>query len=249
MAPAADRHAGDRSEDQQHAGAHGVHGSRGPRRRPLARASVPARGAHTGMLLALARPLRAVPRVLLGPLRICENVATRTTHHRGCSQGAAARRHLLRRPRPHDLGPHRVRLPDPRVQALDKPEYAALNGLWIFVFVVAPGFLPPARAGSGPGGRRPRGTGHRRRTGRQEGRVRGLDPHRGPDRGHAAVAAFTPLVDRLFHGRRGAARLLRRSHSSPTRCSTSRAARCRATGASVRTASSSPPRACSGSCP
>ena len=40
-------------------------------------------------------------------------------------------------------------------KALDKPDYAALNGLWIFVFVVAPGFLPPARAGSGPGGRRP----------------------------------------------------------------------------------------------
>src|SRR5439155_1345614 len=28
-------------------------------------------------------------------------------------------------------------------KALDKPEYAALNGLWIFVFVVAPGFFLP----------------------------------------------------------------------------------------------------------
>src|SRR5215468_1111733 len=28
-------------------------------------------------------------------------------------------------------------------KALDKPAYAALNGLWIFVFVVAPGFFLP----------------------------------------------------------------------------------------------------------
>ena len=28
-------------------------------------------------------------------------------------------------------------------RALPKPEYAALNGLWVFVFVVAPGFFLP----------------------------------------------------------------------------------------------------------
>ena len=41
------------------------------------------------------------------------------------------------------------------VQGLAKSEYAALNGLWIFVFVVAPGLLPAARAGGRARGRRP----------------------------------------------------------------------------------------------
>ena len=40
-------------------------------------------------------------------------------------------------------------------KGLTKSEYAALNGLWILVFVVAPGLLPPARAGGRPRGRRP----------------------------------------------------------------------------------------------
>ena len=87
-------------------------------------------------------------------------------------------------------------------KALDKPEYAALNGLWIFVFVVAPGFFLPLEqeVGRAVADRRSRGVGG------------------GPVVKKAAfagailtgsliavtliLAAFTPLVDRLFHGRR-----------------------------------------------
>jgi O-antigen/teichoic acid export membrane protein len=86
-------------------------------------------------------------------------------------------------------------------KALDKPEYAALNGLWIFVFVVAPGFFLPLEqeVGRAVADRRARGIGG------------------GPVVRKAAfagsvltgglivlallLAAFTPLIDRLFHGR------------------------------------------------
>src|SRR5205814_5009570 len=46
-------------------------------------------------------------------------------------------------------------------KALDKPEYAALNGLWIFVFVVAPGFFLPLEqeVGRAAADRRARGVG------------------------------------------------------------------------------------------
>lgn len=85
-------------------------------------------------------------------------------------------------------------------KALDKPEYAALNGLWIFVFVVAPGFFLPLEqeVGRAVADRRARGVGG------------------GPVVKKAAfagsvltgglivlallLAAFTPLIDRLFHG-------------------------------------------------
>ena len=85
-------------------------------------------------------------------------------------------------------------------KALDKPQYAALNGLWIFVFVVAPGFFLPLEqeVGRAVADRRVRGVGG------------------GPVVKKAAfagsvltgslivitllLAAFTPLVDRLFHG-------------------------------------------------
>ena len=63
-------------------------------------------------------------------------------------------------------------------KGLTKSEYAALNGLWILVFVVAPGLLPPPRAGSGPGRRRSPVPLHRRRTGRQEGGPRRRGPRR-----------------------------------------------------------------------
>ena len=86
-------------------------------------------------------------------------------------------------------------------RALSKPNYAALNGLWVFVFVLAPGFFLPLEqeVGRAVADRRSRGIGG------------------GPVVKRAAWAGFlltvvlavatiaaavgTPLTDRLFHGR------------------------------------------------
>jgi O-antigen/teichoic acid export membrane protein len=86
-------------------------------------------------------------------------------------------------------------------KALDKPAYAALNGLWIFVFVVAPGFFLPLEqeVGRAVADRRVRGIGG--------GPVVKKAAFAGSLLVGALViitlmlAAFTPLIDRLFHGR------------------------------------------------
>jgi O-antigen/teichoic acid export membrane protein len=86
-------------------------------------------------------------------------------------------------------------------RGLSKPEYTALNGLWIFVFVVAPGFFLPLE----------------QEVGRAVADRRARDIGSGPVVRKAAVAsmfltgglivvtllgaAFFPLTDSLFHGR------------------------------------------------
>src|SRR5205814_10084032 len=86
-------------------------------------------------------------------------------------------------------------------KALDKPEYAALNGLWIFVFVVAPGFFLPLEQEVG------RAVADRRARGIGGGPVVKKAAFAGSMLVGALVvvtlmlAAFTPLIDRLFHGR------------------------------------------------
>lgn len=84
-------------------------------------------------------------------------------------------------------------------KALSKPEYAALNGLWIFVFVVAPGFFLPLEqeVGRAVADRRARGIGG------------GPAVRKAAFAGSVLVgglvvmtlflAAFTPFIDRLFH--------------------------------------------------
>jgi O-antigen/teichoic acid export membrane protein len=85
-------------------------------------------------------------------------------------------------------------------KALDKPEYAALNGLWIFVFVVAPGFFLPLEQEVG------RAVADRRARGIGGGPVVKKAAFAGSVLTGALIvatlllAAFTPLVDRLFHG-------------------------------------------------
>ena len=86
-------------------------------------------------------------------------------------------------------------------KALDKPEYAALNGLWIFVFVVAPGFFLPLEqeVGRAVADRRSRGIGGgpvvRKAAFAGAVLVGGLVVLT------VLLAAFTPLIDRLFHGK------------------------------------------------
>jgi O-antigen/teichoic acid export membrane protein len=86
-------------------------------------------------------------------------------------------------------------------RGLTKAEYTALNALWIFVFVVSPGFFLPLE----------------QEVGRAVADRRARDIGSGPVVRKAAVAsafltgglvvltliaaAFTPLVDKLFHGR------------------------------------------------
>ena len=78
--------------------------------------------------------------------------------------------HLRRRPRPADLrASRRTGSRSSRSRASTKSEYAALNGLWILVFVVAPGFFLPLEQEVGPGGRRPARPRDRRRPGRAQG--------------------------------------------------------------------------------
>ncbi len=153
------------------------------------------------MLLALARPLRAVPRVLLGPLGICE-----------MSQRAQRIIEAARKV-PLPEGTYSVGLglmisgltaygfQILAFKALDKPEYAALNGLWIFVFVVAPGFFLPLEQEVG------RAVADRAARGIGGGPVVKKAAFAGSILTGALIvvtlllAAFTPLVDRLFHGR------------------------------------------------
>ena len=87
-------------------------------------------------------------------------------------------------------------------KGLTKSEYAALNGLWIFVFVVAPGFFLPLEQEVGPGGRRPPRPRDRRRAGRAQGRARRASILTGvADRALASSASrCSALTDRLFHG-------------------------------------------------
>src|SRR5262245_15908493 len=86
-------------------------------------------------------------------------------------------------------------------KALDKPAYAALNGLWIFVFVVAPGFFLPLEQEVG------RAVADRRARGIGGGPVVKKAAFAGSVLAGGLIvvalllAAFTPLIDRLFHGR------------------------------------------------
>jgi O-antigen/teichoic acid export membrane protein len=86
-------------------------------------------------------------------------------------------------------------------KALDKPEYAALNGLWIFVFVVAPGFFLPLEqeVGRAVADRRARGIGGGPVV--KKAAFAGSVLTGGLIVVALLLAAFTPLIDRLFHGR------------------------------------------------
>jgi O-antigen/teichoic acid export membrane protein len=86
-------------------------------------------------------------------------------------------------------------------KALDKPEYAALNGLWIFVFVVAPGFFLPLEqeVGRAVADRRSRAIGGGPVV--KKAAFAGSVLTGGLIVASLLLAAFTPLVDRLFHGR------------------------------------------------
>jgi O-antigen/teichoic acid export membrane protein len=86
-------------------------------------------------------------------------------------------------------------------KALDKPEYAALNGLWIFVFVVAPGFFLPLEqeVGRAVADRRARGVGGGPVV--KKAAFAGSVLTGGLIVVTLLLAAFTPLVDRLFHGK------------------------------------------------
>jgi O-antigen/teichoic acid export membrane protein len=85
-------------------------------------------------------------------------------------------------------------------KALDKPEYAALNGLWIFVFVVAPGFFLPLEqeVGRAVADRRSRGIGGGPVV--RKAAFAGAVLAGGLVALSLLLAAFTPLIDRLFHG-------------------------------------------------
>ena len=58
-------------------------------------------------------------------------------------------------------------------KGLTKSEYAALNGLWILVFVVAPGFFLPLEQEVGRAVADRRSRADRRRSGRPQGRAGG----------------------------------------------------------------------------
>ena len=113
----------------------------------------------------------------------------------------ASRGHVRGRRGHHHRRHHRLRLPDPRgPPARPTREYAALNGLWAIVFVVAPGLLPAARAGGRPGARAPARAGHRRRAAREAGRDPG---RRSSPRSVGVVALIFGAADSsttLFHG-------------------------------------------------
>ncbi len=85
-------------------------------------------------------------------------------------------------------------------KALDKQAYAALNGLWIFVFVVAPGFFLPLEqeVGRAVADRRSRGIGGGPVV--KKAAFAGAVLTTGLIVAALLLAAFTPLVDRLFHG-------------------------------------------------
>ena len=85
-------------------------------------------------------------------------------------------------------------------KALDKPEYAALNGLWIFVFVVAPGFFLPLEqeVGRAVADRRARGVGGGPVV--KKAAFAGSVLAGGLIVAALLLASFTPLIDRLFHG-------------------------------------------------
>ena len=86
-------------------------------------------------------------------------------------------------------------------KGLSKAEYAALNGLWIFVFVVAPGFFLPLEQEVG------RAVADRRSRALGGGPVVRKAALAGAVLASSLIAlaligaATTPLVDRLFHGR------------------------------------------------
>jgi O-antigen/teichoic acid export membrane protein len=86
-------------------------------------------------------------------------------------------------------------------KALDKPEYAALNGLWIFVFVVAPGFFLPLEqeVGRAVADRRSRGIGGGPVV--RKAAFAGAVLTGGLVVLTLLLATFTPLIDRLFHGK------------------------------------------------
>src|SRR5262249_26461138 len=86
-------------------------------------------------------------------------------------------------------------------KGLTKSEYAALNGLWILVFVVAPGFFLPLEqeVGRAVADRRARGLGGGpvvRRAALAGGLLTA-----GPAALAVVAALTTSFVDRLFHGR------------------------------------------------
>lgn len=88
-------------------------------------------------------------------------------------------------------------------RALSKPDYAALNALWVFVFVLAPGFFLPLEQEVG------RAVSHRRATGEGGGpvvkraAVLGFWLTCGLALLTIAAAIGTPVVDQLFEGEVG----------------------------------------------
>jgi O-antigen/teichoic acid export membrane protein len=85
-------------------------------------------------------------------------------------------------------------------KALPKTEYAALNGLWILVFVVAPGFFLPLEqeVGRAVADRRSRGIGGGPVV--RKAAFAGAVLAGGLMLLALVLAAVTPLIDRLFHG-------------------------------------------------
>src|SRR5262245_21922 len=85
-------------------------------------------------------------------------------------------------------------------KGLTKSEYAALNGLWIFVFVVAPGFFLPLEqeVGRAVADRRSRGVGGGPVV--KKAAFAGSVLTGGLIVVALLLAAFTPFIDRLFHG-------------------------------------------------
>ena len=119
-------------------------------------------------------------------------------------------------------------------RGLSETDYTALNGLWIFVFVVAPGFFLPLE----------------QEVSRAVADRRARDVGGGPVVRKAAIAGIaltsslivlTLVSAAIFPSPSGSSTTRRScssassSHSRPTRCSTSLAARSRATAASART--------------
>ena len=135
-----DRHAGERREEDERPGAH----DGDPRAARIRRRYPKRRSPRYDWIRWPVGP--GTPRTAPGHRSDPARKRWRSAHNASSRPLASCRPrgHLRRRPRPRRLRHHRVRLPDPGVHAASaKTEYAALNGLWILVFVVAPGFFLP----------------------------------------------------------------------------------------------------------
>ena len=231
-----DRHAGDGGEDEQRPGAHDAPSSRprpasapvpGPRRitpiccSPGARRSAPTRP---------SRPSRADPEstsMSQRAQRLIEAARKMPVPEGTYAVGLGL---LI-------SGHHRVRLPDPRVQGPHQVRVRRAERPLDLRVRRRARVLPAARAGGRPGGRRPP---RPRASAAARSSARPRWP--APMLTGGARSCFTiARARRLPRSSTGSSTGRRccssasSSRSSPTRCSTSRAARCRATGASVRT--------------